>query len=164
MNANVRIVLGIALAVGGNLLFFTSAWIAWMPWPAGVKAALWGTLFFAPEVGTLLGIAIMGRENFDRFKAVLVRWLVRIKPPGNIGVWRHRIGLGMICVPLIPTYIQAYHPIWLPDHMAWRWIARIAADAVFIGGLFVLGGDFWDKLHALFSRGPVMRGDDRKES
>jgi hypothetical protein len=53
MNANTRVKLGIALAVGGNLLFFTSAWIAWMPWPASVKAGLWAVLFFAPEAGKI---------------------------------------------------------------------------------------------------------------
>ncbi len=83
MTANTRVKLGIALAVGGNLLFFTSAWIAWMPWPASVKAGLWSVLFFAPEAGTLAGVAIMGRENFDRFKAVLVTWWRRIKPSGR---------------------------------------------------------------------------------
>ena len=134
MNANLRIALGIALAVGGNLLFFTSAWIAWMPWPAGVKAALWGALFFAPEVFTLAGIAIMGRENFDRFKALLVVWLLKIKPAGNVGLWRHRIGLVMFFLPLVPAYIQAYHPVWLPDHSSWRWIVKIAVDGIFIAG------------------------------
>ncbi len=79
MNANTRIVVGISLAVIGNLLFFTSAWIAWMPWSASVKATLWSVLFFAPEAGTLAGVAIMGRENFDRFKAVLVGWFRRFR-------------------------------------------------------------------------------------
>ena len=51
-----------------------------------------------------------------------------------------------------PTYIQAYKPEWLPDSSSWRWIVKIAADVIFIASLFVLGGDFWDKLHALFVR------------
>jgi hypothetical protein len=84
---------------------------------------------------------------------VLAGWLLKIKPAGNVGLWRHRIGLGMFFLPLVPAYIQAYHPVWLPDHTAWRWIVKIAVDAVFIASLFVLGGDFWDKLHALFRRG-----------
>ena len=152
MTANTRLKLGIALAVGGNILFFTSAWIAWMPWPAGTKAMLWGILFFAPEAGTLLGAAIMGKENYERFKSAVSGWLGRIKPAGGIGPWRHKIGLVMFLVPLIPAYIQAYQPAWLPDSSAWRWIVKIAADVIFIAALFVLGGDFWDKLHALFVR------------
>jgi hypothetical protein len=152
MTANTRLKLGIALTVGGNLLFFTSAWIAWMPWPASFKAALWGVLFFAPEVGTLAGVAIMGRENFERFKTAFFAWIGRIKPAGDVGQLRHKIGLAMFFLPLVPTYLQAYKPQWLPDSSALRWQVKIAADVLFLASFFVLGGDFWDKLHALFTR------------
>lgn len=155
LSANTRVKLGIAFALGGNLLFFTSAWIAWMPWSTSFKAGLWSVLFFAPEVGTFIGIGIMGRENYDRFKAVAIRWLLRIKPRGNIGLWRHRIGLGMLLLPLIPCYLQAYKPEWLPDSSPLRWQVKIAVDVIFLASFFVLGGDFWDKLHALFTRGPA---------
>ncbi|MEI6534364.1 MAG: hypothetical protein WCN98_03410 [Verrucomicrobiaceae bacterium] len=152
MTASTRLKLGITLAIGGNVLFFTSAWIAWMPWSAATKAAVWGALFFAPEVGTLLGAAIMGKENYERFKEVAFAFMGRIKPAGDIGVWRHRIGIVMFLMPIVPTYIQAYKPEWLPDGTAWRWEIKIASDLIFIASLFVLGGDFWDKLHALFIR------------
>lgn len=69
VTANTRLKIGIALAVGGNVLFFTSAWIAWMPWSPSFKGLLWSVLFFAPEAGTIAGAAIMGKENFLRFKA-----------------------------------------------------------------------------------------------
>ena len=100
---------------------------------------------------------MMGRENFERFKAILIGWLMKVKPAGNIGIWRHRIGLVMFFLPLIPAYIQAYHPVWLPDYSDWRWIVKIAVDVIFIASLFVLGGDFWDKLQALFTRGPAKK-------
>lgn len=80
MTANTRLKLGIALAVGGNLLFFTSAWIAWMPWPAAFKGTLWSILFFAPEAGTLAGAAIMGKENYIRFKDSVTAFFRRFKP------------------------------------------------------------------------------------
>ena len=152
MTANTRLKIGIALVVGGNLAFFTSAWIAWMPWSAATKAAVWGVLFFTPEVCTLAAVAIMGKENFERFKALVFRWLGRVKPAGDIGVWRHRIGLVMFFVPVLPTYIQAYKPEWLPDSSSLRWVIKLVADVIFIASFFVLGGDFWDKLHALFTR------------
>ena len=152
LSANTRLKIGIAFAVGGNVLFFTSAWVAWMPWSGKTKAAVWAVLFFVPEAGTLIGAAIMGKENYERFKNAAFALIGRFKPAGDIGEWRHRIGLAMFFLPLIPTYIQAYKPEWLPDQSAWRWIVKIAADLIFITSLFVLGGDFWDKLHALFLR------------
>ena len=163
MTANTRLKLGIALAVGGNVAFFTSAWIAWMPWPASVKAAVWGVLFFTPEVCTLAAVAIMGKENYERFKKVAFAFIGRIKPEGDIGEWRHRIGLAMFFLPLVPTYIQAYKPEWLPDNSPWRWAAKIGADVIFVASFFVLGGDFWDKLHALFVRGARAQMPDAAE-
>jgi len=151
MTANTRLKLGIAFAVGGNLLFFTSAWIWWMPWSITFKTTLFGILFFAPEVGTLIGVALMGKENLERFKAVVFKFLGRIKPPGGVGKLRYQIGLVMFFVPLVPTYVQAFKPEWLPDNSPLRWQVKIAADVIFIASFFVLGGDFWDKLHALFT-------------
>jgi hypothetical protein len=165
MSANARLKLGIAFIVGGNLLFFTSAWIAWMPWSASFKAMLWGVLFFAPEAGTLIGVALMGKENFERFKAVFFRFLGRVKPAGNVSRWRHYIGLVMFFTPLVPTYLQAYKPEWLPDTSALRWQVKLVADAIFIASLFVLGGDFWDKLHGLFlweARAVMPKGESDK--
>jgi len=79
MNVTTRLKLGIALAVGGNVLFFTSAWIAWMPWSPSFKAALWSVLFFAPEAGTLAGAAVMGKENFIRFKEATAAFFRRCR-------------------------------------------------------------------------------------
>jgi hypothetical protein len=163
MTANTRLKVGIALAVGGNVLFFTSAWIAWMPWSAPFKAALWGVLFFAPEVGTLAGVAIMGRENFDRFKRAAFAAVGRIKPTGEIGPWRHKVGLVMFFLPIVPSYLQAYQPQWLPDSSPLRWQVKLAADVIFFASFFVLGGDFWDKLHALFSRETRVKRCGRSE-
>ena len=63
---------------------------------------------------------------------------------------RYRVGLVMFLLPLIPTYVMAYAPQWLPDHSPLRLYVNLAADFIFLSGLFVLGGDFWDKLRALF--------------
>ncbi len=164
MSANTRLKLGIAFALGGNLLFFTSAWIAWMPWSASFKATLWGVLFFAPEVGTLIGAALMGKENFARFKALAFSVVGRIKPAGGVSKLRHNLGLAMLCVPLLPTYLQAYQPEWLPDGSPLRWQARLVSDGIFVAGLFVLGGDFWDKLYALFDHKAKVAKEDAPNS
>ena len=79
MSDNTRLKIGVALAVGGNLLFFTSAWIAWMPWSASFKGILWSVLFFAPEAGTLAGAAVMGKANFLRFKDCTSRIYARVR-------------------------------------------------------------------------------------
>ena len=62
---------------------------------------------------------------------------------------RYRVGLVMFRLPLILTKVMAYAPQWLQGHSPLRLSVNLAADFVFLSGLFVLGGDFWDKLRAL---------------
>ena len=64
---------------------------------------------------------------------------------------RYNIGLILFCLPLIPTYIMAYAPQFFSRNFYLRLILNISFDVIFIISLFVLGGDFWDKLKALFS-------------
>ena len=71
MTANTRLKVGLAFAIGGNLLFFTGWWL-WMPWSVSFKAALGAVLFFAPETGTIICIAIIGKENYERFKNMIL--------------------------------------------------------------------------------------------
>ena len=74
MTANTRLKVGLAFAILGNLLFFSGWWL-WMPWSVSTKATLAAILFFAPEAGTLICIAIIGKENYQRAKdSVLEAW------------------------------------------------------------------------------------------
>ena len=45
---------------------------------------------------------------------------------------------------------MAYVPQWLADSSPQRLYVNLGADFLFLASLFVLGGDFWDKLRALF--------------
>jgi len=46
---------------------------------------------------------------------------------------------------------MAYAPHLLPELAMFRVYLNIFFDLVFLSSLFVLGGDFWDKLRALFN-------------
>lgn len=59
-------------------------------------------------------------------------------------------GLVMFFFPFIPNYIMAYAPHLFSDDYLVKTIIHAVFDVVFISGLFVLGGDFWDKLRSLF--------------
>jgi hypothetical protein len=83
-------------------------------------------------------------------KNKILEWLNYLKPAAPVSRTRYRSGLVMFLLPLIPTYIMAYTPGWLPDHSPQRLYINLAADFIFLANLFVLGGDSWDKLRALF--------------
>ena len=152
MSANFRLTLGVALLAVGAVLPLGAVFVFETDWPPILKSALTGILLFGPELATVPAAAIMGKENFARIIAGLKRCIRNIKPAGNIGPVRHAIGLVMFLVPVVPAYVMAYLPSWMPDNSPTRLWVNLCADAAFVASLFVLGGDFWDKLRSLFVR------------
>lgn len=151
-NRNSRLTLGSILLVIGFLLPFGVYAVAQTAWPATVKTAVGGVLFFGFEIMAVPAVAIMGKENFDRIVAIVKSWLKILKPPNQVGRVRYFVGLVFFLLPLIPTYVMAYLPTWLPDNSPERLWVNLGSDAIFLASLFILGGDFWDKLRALFVR------------
>lgn len=146
---NVGIVL---IALSGVLPLF-SPLVATTDWPTWLKGLLIGAMAIGgPEILLVLAAAVMGRENFVRITTKIKEWLRMLRPSGNVSRVRHFTGLAMFLLPLAPTYVMAYMPMWLPDSSPQRLWVNLAADAIFLVSLFVLGGDFWDKLRALFVR------------
>jgi len=152
MTANFRLTLGIILLVIGFFLPFCIYFVAQTTWSSSAKAAVGGILFFGFEIMALPAVMIMGKENFERIMSTLKSWLKILKPPSQVGRVRYTIGLVFFFLPLIPTYIMAYLPKWLPDNSMERLWINLGFDALFLISLFILGGDFWDKLRALFIR------------
>ena len=149
-HTDIRLKIGIVMMVVSNLLFVVP-FLVQDSWPGWLKT-LGRSMLLAPDLGTLASVAIMGKENYQRIVSSVKRWFSRHKPAGDIGPVRHAIGLILFLSPLVLSYVQGYAPEWLPDSSPWRLYANIASDIVFLVSLFVLGGDFWDKLRGLFVR------------
>ena len=99
-------------------------------WPTVWKTAVSGILFFGFEITAVPAAAIMGKENFERIIALARSWLRRLKPAGEVGEWRHAIGLALFLLPIVPMYIMAYAPAWLPDDSPERLWVNLAADVI----------------------------------
>jgi hypothetical protein len=152
MSTNSRLTLGIILLAISFLLPFGVYPVALTDWSTTVKAAVSGILFFSFEIMALPAVAIMGKENFERIVAQGKSWLKILQPPSQVGPVRYFVGLVFFLLPLIPNYVMAYLPQWLPDNSPQRLWVNLGSDAMFLVSLFLLGGDFWDKLRALFVR------------
>lgn len=106
--------------------------------------------FGIPELFMIIAVAIMGKQGYEFIKEKVFKYLKRFAPSDSVSLTRHRIGLIFFCTPLIIGVLQPYlsqyfiifksAPIW----------TTIILDLLFISSLFVLGGDFWDKLRGLF--------------
>jgi len=150
MNANMRLKLGIALLLLGLIMPAGTLLVAATGWPTSVKTVVSGILLFGLEIMAIPAAAIMGKENFDRIVNAVKVFLKTMKPAGDVGRTRYTIGLVLLVGPLLFAWIASYVPSWLPDDYATRVWVNLGVDLLILASLFVLGGDFWDKLRALF--------------
>lgn len=128
-----------------------AAIVAMTDLPMAAKATLSG-LFLAgfPEVFTVVAIALLGKEGFAYVKNRLLTVLRRYGPPKEVGRARYYVGLTMLFLPAVLTWPIVYAPDWIPGYAEYRIPINLTLDFLFICSFFVLGGEFWDKLRALF--------------
>ncbi|ANN76408.1 transporter suffix domain-containing protein [Bordetella flabilis] len=141
----------------GIFIFAFALWLA-IPLAAAAGmsgprlAALTGALFVANKVLLLTCIAVMGKDGFQQLKAILSGHARRLAPVQKVGPTRHAIGMVMFCLPLISAMLEPYvDNIW-PGLRPNLWQLQLLADLMLVASFFVLGGDFWNKIRALFSR------------
>lgn len=122
--------------------------------PASKVATLTGVLFIANKLLLLLAIAIMGKSGFQELKSRIFGYVSGLAPSAEteVGPLRHRIGLLMFCLPLISAFLEPYIDNLWPGLRPNLWQLQLLGDAMLIASFFVLGGNFWDKVRALFIR------------
>jgi hypothetical protein len=119
---------------------------------AGLKTTLTGLLALGiPELFMLIAAAILGKPGFIFLKQKLAAWFKKYGPPQKVSRTRYRIGLVMFLVPLIIGWVLPYAGKLIPFYESCKLWFFITGDILFVSSLFVLGGDFWDKLRALFT-------------
>ena len=122
--------------------------------PASWKAILSGALALGiPEVLWLAAVAIMGKTGFDYLKQRVFGFLKRHAPPEQVSRTRYRIGLVLFLVPVMLGFAQPYASTVFEQLAEYRVQVGVAGDVLLLVSLFVLGGEFWDKVRALFVHG-----------
>jgi hypothetical protein len=150
--------------VGGGVLIF--GWLCPLFVPLVLATELsseWKTtlsgllLLGIPEVFTLAAVAILGKPGFEYLKGILFGLLRRLAPPDTVSLARYRVGLVMFVLPILFGWVSIYVPGWIPGFVAHPMAFALTGDVMLLASLFVLGGDFWDKLRALFVHGARAR-------
>ena len=116
-------------------------------WKAAISAMLSVGI---PEVFSIIAIALMGKSGFNYLKTKVFTFLKRQAPPDVVGPTRYRIGLVLFVLPLFYGWLAPYVPNLAPSPGLQPLWANITGDLMLVVSLFVLGGDFWDKLGSLF--------------
>jgi hypothetical protein len=104
-----------------------------------------------PEVFTIVAIAIMGKSGYNFIKERIFSFLKKHGPPDRVSLTRYRIGLFMFVIPIAFAWLGPYGAHHIPGYDTYRFVVSLIGDVMFVASLFVLGGDFWDKIRALFS-------------
>lgn len=124
-----------------------------------VKALLSGLLVVGiPQLLMVTAVALVGKSGFAYIKQQAMGKLMKLAPPREVSNVRYYIGLTMFLLPILVAFLGPYVAQWVPpDIMGGRLAVGLLGDTIFIASLFVLGGDFWDKLRALFIPGAKTR-------
>jgi len=148
---NSKLILGVIILVVGFLLPLLIPLVLTLEISATAKSIISGLLAFGiPEVFMLVAIAIMGKKGYQYIKHAAKKYLKRFAPPDTVSRLRYRIGLLFFCLPLAMGILQPYLTYFIGSVEIVPFWFHFSLDMIFIIGIFILGGDFWDKLRGLF--------------
>ena len=103
-----------------------------------------------PEVFTVAAIAVMGKSGYNLIKERIFSFFKKHGPPDRVSLNRYRIGLVMFVLPVVFGWLGPYGAHQIPGYETHRFVVNVIGDLMFVASLLVLGGDFWDKIRALF--------------
>lgn len=148
-----RFVIGTSVFVIGMLSPLFVPLVATSSLSTEWKTALSGALLLGvPEVLMLVAVAILGKPGYEEMKRKLVSFFRRHRPAKYVGPLRHRVGVAMFVLPVLVGWLDPYLALWIAEWAEYEPAFAVILDVCFVSSLFVLGGDFWDKLNALFVR------------
>lgn len=117
----------------------------------GIKTALSGILILGiPELAIILSIVIMGKAGFTFLKNKIGGIFKQYGPPDTVSKTRYIIGLFMFIIPFGIGWLLPYFAHLIPWYETYHIWINLSGDILLIISLFVLGGDFWEKLRSLF--------------
>lgn len=147
-----RLKFGLCIVCLALLLWVSVPISAAMGVSAGRITALTGFIFIVNKVLLLACVAVMGKAGFQQLKAMIFGYAKGLTPSEYIGPTRHAVGLVMFCLPLLSAMVEPYVDSVAPGLRPNLWQLQLLGDIMFIASFFVLGGNFWAKLRALFVR------------
>jgi hypothetical protein len=115
-----------------------------------VISTISGALLIAAELLGIAAVAVMGKPGYLYIKSRFFDFLKRHGPPQVVSRRRYTIGIIMFSIPLVFGLISIYLADYIPGYSQHPLYYAVSFDMLLLASLFVLGGDFWDKLRSLF--------------
>lgn len=147
-----RLIIGIIVLIIGQLSPLAIPLLQYFELSNALKATLTGILLFGiPEMFILLTILIVGKSGFQIIKDKLYDKIKWVFPPDEVSKTRYTVGLILFSLVLIQAWCMPYALHLLEQLNLNILYLAIVGDVLLLASLYVLGGNFWDKLRALFS-------------
>lgn len=122
-----------------------------LPLSAALKTSISSLLVFGiPQAVMLLAVALVGKTGFVFLKGMIFARVKRLAPAQTVTPTRYRIGLVLFILPFLLAFVTPYAPQMLPGYGSFARYYGASGDLMLVLSFFVLGGDFWDKIRALF--------------
>ncbi|MBT8441352.1 MAG: hypothetical protein KJO76_03115, partial [Gammaproteobacteria bacterium] len=150
---------GLALFIFGLIAPVFVPAIAILGLPAKWTATLSGLLMLGvPELLWVAAVVVLGKDGFEAMKSQAFGVIKRHVLPETVSRTRYRIGLVMFLLPVLFGWLAPYAPAEaIPGYEDQRLVFSLIGDGLLLFSLFALGGEFWDKLRALFVFGAKAR-------
>lgn len=146
-----RLIIGAIVFVSGFLSPLLIPLVLATDLSSAWKTAISGGLAVGvPELFMIIAAAILGKPGFAYLKQLLMSFLRKHGPPDDPGPVRYKIGLVMFVIPILLAWLLPYFGHHIPNYDKYSLWINISGDVLFFLSLFVLGGNFWDKLRSLF--------------
>lgn len=115
-----------------------------------ITATVSSVLVGGSEALGLLAVAVMGKPGYLYIRGRVLAILRRYGPPKEVSRARYNTGLVMFGFPILFGWVTPYLAHLIPSLEDSLLAYAISGDILLLASLFVLGGNFWDKIHALF--------------
>jgi hypothetical protein len=146
-----RLIWGGIVFVSGFLAPLLIPWVLSLEISTGMKSLISGLLALGiPELFMLIAVGILGKAGFQYLKKSIFGWFRKYGPPDIVSEPRYIVGLILFSSSIILGFVLPYIWEYVPAIEENLIYILISGDIILIASLFVLGGDFWDKLRSLF--------------
>ena len=122
------------------------------------KTTLSGLLMAGiPELFMIITVGILGKKGYQYLKSKVLLFLKKHGPPQKVSRLRYKMGLVLFTIPLFLAWLFPYLEHHFNQLEVMDMYVHVGGDALLFISLFVLGGEFWDKIRALFTYNSEVR-------
>lgn len=117
---------------------------------ASQTATISGVLLVGAEILGVIAVAVMGKDGYAFLKQRIVGLIRPYAPVKTVSRRRYIFGLVLFILPILFGWLSVYTAKFIPGFTNYPLSYALGGDLMLLVSLYILGGDFWDKIRGLF--------------